>query len=85
VSPRPASTTIFERRNNFSCIAWPAEATTAPCLPLGRRLPYLLHSLLLAAAQEGPKQTAVEVIQDGYQEVLVELKCCRKLQTEPEN
>lgn len=52
---------------------------------LGEKLSYLLHSLLLTAAQEGPKQTAVQVIQDGDQEVLIELKCCRKLLAEIKN
>lgn len=41
---------------------------------------YFLQSLLLTVAQEGPKQAAVQVVQDGDQEVFVELKSCRKLQ-----
>lgn len=41
---------------------------------------YFLQPLLFAVAQECPKQAAVQVVQDGDQEVLVELKSCRKLQ-----
>lgn len=68
--------------NSFSSNIWSTKAITVPGLDCEEKLSYLLHSLLLAAAQEGPKQTAIQVIQDGYQEVLIELKCCRKLQTD---
>lgn len=40
---------------------------------------YFLHPLLFTVAQECPKQAAVQVVQDGHQEVFVKLKCSRKL------
>jgi len=42
---------------------------------------HFLHPLGLGVAQECAKQAAVQVVQDCDQEVLVELKCIRKLQT----
>lgn len=44
-----------------------------------KRCSYLFQPLLFAVAQECPKQAAVQVIQDGHQEVFVELKGSRKL------
>lgn len=40
---------------------------------------HFLHPLLFAVAQECPKQTAVQVVQDGDQEVFIKLECCREL------
>ncbi len=42
---------------------------------------YLFKSLLLTITQKCAKEAAVEVIQYCYQEILIELKSCRKLQT----
>lgn len=41
---------------------------------------YLGRPLLLAVVEEGSKQAAVEVVQHGDQEELVELKRCWKLE-----
>lgn len=46
---------------------------------------YLLHPLLFAVTQECPKQAAVQVVQDCYQEVFVKLKGCRKLQRQKQH
>lgn len=40
---------------------------------------YLLVSYTLTVVEESPKATAVEMIQDCEQEMLIELKGCRKL------
>lgn len=40
---------------------------------------YFLQPLLFAVTQECPKQAAVQVVQDGDQEVFVKLKGCREL------
>lgn len=39
----------------------------------------LLRSLLVTVVQECTKQTAVGVVNDGDQEMLIEFKCIRKL------
>lgn len=44
-----------------------------------QKSPYFLQPLLFTVTQECPKQAAVEMIQDCYQEVLIKLKSCRKL------
>lgn len=41
---------------------------------------YFLHSLLFTVTQERPKQAAVQMVQDGHQEVLIKLKGCGKLE-----
>lgn len=43
---------------------------------------YVVVSRALAVEEESPETTAVEMVQDGQQEVLVELKGCRKLEEE---
>lgn len=40
---------------------------------------YFFQSLLFTVTQKGPKQAAVQVIQDGNQEVFIKLKSCREL------
>lgn len=44
--------------------------------------PYLFKSELLGVVKEGAKQTAVEMIQDGDQQMLVKLKGIRELKVE---
>lgn len=46
---------------------------------------YMLVSYALAVVQEGPEATAVEVIQDRQQEMLVKLEGCRELRDESDN
>lgn len=43
---------------------------------------YLLVSYTLTVVEESPKATAVEMIQDCEQKMLIELKGCRKLRGE---
>lgn len=43
---------------------------------------YLFKSLLLTVTQKCAKEAAVEVIQYCYEEIIIELKSCRKLQTQ---
>lgn len=43
---------------------------------------YVLVSCTLTVVEEGPEAAAVEMIQDGQQEALIELKGCRKLRGE---
>lgn len=43
---------------------------------------HLFESLLLTVTQKRAKKAAVEVIQYCYEEILIELECCRKLQTQ---
>lgn len=43
---------------------------------------YLFKSLLLSVTQKCAKEAAVEVIQYCYEEILIELESCRKLQTQ---
>lgn len=47
----------------------------------GTKSSYFFQPLLFAVTQECPKQAAVQVVQDGYQEVFIKLKGCRKLKT----
>lgn len=49
------------------------------------RYSYMLVSYALAVVQEGPKATAVEVIQDRQQEMLIKLEGRRKLREESYN
>lgn len=46
------------------------------------RVSYKIFTNTLAVVQEGAKATAVQVIQDCYEKMFVELKRCRKLQEE---
>lgn len=46
---------------------------------------HVLVSCALAVVEEGSEATAVEVVQDGQQEALVELKGCGKLTGEEED
>lgn len=45
---------------------------------------YVLVSGALAVVEESPEAAAVEVIQDGQQEALVELEGCRELERREE-